>query len=193
MTPVTSVAHRVERVERRHPERLLGRRVRRALAAERARDVRGDDPAGLVAGRGEVLLGHQRDVALGTPFGPHPAVERPVGVVDEVGLRLGDTVVAAGQPAAGDKDRVPRRGRPHLVRARVAPAPARRVAGQAAAPADPREPVRVDVDVVRVVGRAVVAAEIDRLGEDLGCAGSLRSVTQIGRPSPRAPGVNGPR
>ena len=74
--------------------------------------------------------------------------------------------VRAADAAAGDEDRVERR--------RVATSP---VAGRAggrgwraedpAAPAHPRDPVGVDLHVVRVVGQAVVAPEVDRLGLDL--------------------------
>ena len=121
------------------------------------------------------------------------AAERARGVVDEVGLRLGDAVVAAGQAAAGHEHRVPRRRAAHLVGPRVTPLAARRVAEQAAAAADPCEALGVDVDVVGVVGQAVVAAEVDRLGEGL----RMRRVAQVGHPDraavAAAAGVNGPR
>ena len=79
-----------------------------------------------------------------------------------------------GDAAAGDEHRVPR-----LARTRILPVrgsrqrAARGVAAQAAAAADPGDAVLVDVDVVRVVGQPVVAAQVDRLREGLGCAGSL--------------------
>ena len=44
-------------------------------------------------------------------------------------------------------------------------------------------PDAVDLHVVRVRRRAIVAEQVDRLGHDsTGCAGSLMSVTMIGRP-----------
>ena len=59
------------------------------------------------------------------------------------------------------------------------------VAADAAAAADPGDALIVLVDVVRVVGVAVVAPQVDRLVGDLrGAAGRARSVTQIGRPLP---------
>jgi hypothetical protein len=53
-----------------------------------------------------------------------------------------------------------------------------RVAPDAAAPADPRYAVGVHLHVVRVVGEAVVAPEVDRVAEDL----RPRGVPEVGDP-----------
>jgi hypothetical protein len=112
--------------------------------------------------------------------------------VDEVGLRLRDAVIAPGQRAAGDEDGVPGGRAAHGIGPRIAPLAARRIARQAATATDPGDPLRVDVDVVRIVGQAVVAAEIDRIGERL----RMRRVPEVGDPDRAAvssPGVNDPR
>ena len=128
-------------------------------------------------------------LSLRDPGGAHAPVGRARRVVDEVRLRLGDAVVAARHSPARHQHRVPRVRRRDAVVRRVAPAARGGVAEQPAAPADPREPVAVDVDVVRVVGQPVVALQVDRVLNTCGCAGSRRSVTQIGSAVPARPGV----
>ena len=168
----------MEGAERVHPVRLCRRRVRRRLTAERVGDVRGDDPAAGAARAGEVLLGHHDHVPVRDASGADLTVQRPRRVVDEVGLRLSDSVRAALDATTRDQDRIPRPRVPHRVRPRIAPAALGRIAQQATATARPGDAVLVDVDVVRVVGQAVVAPEVDRLGEHL----RIRRVAEVGDP-----------
>ena len=118
------------------------------------------------------------DVPVRNTRGADLTAQRPGRVVDEIGLRLCDPVRAALDATTGDQDRIPRPRVPHRVRPRIAPAALGRVPQQAAAATRPGDAVRIDVDVVRIVGQAVVAPEIDRLGEHL----RLRRVPEIGDP-----------
>ena len=93
----------------------VGVELGRRLSAARVREVDGDDAAARAARPREVLLRHQRDVPGWDARRANRALGRPGRVVDEVGLRLGDAVVAALDPASGDEDRIPRLGHAHRV------------------------------------------------------------------------------
>ena len=127
----------------------------------------------VLARRREVLLRPDEDVALLDPGGLDGAVGRAARVVHQHhGLR------GAGDAAAGDEDRVERRRPADPVLVRVAVPAARGVAADAAAAADPGDALVVLVDVVRVVGVAVVAPQVDRLVGDL----RVGRVAQVGDP-----------
>src|SRR5215218_3294712 len=158
---LAGVLRRMERVERLQPVRVLGRRVHGGLTTEGIRDVREDDASAPVARGREVLLGTDQHVAVGDATGPGRAVERAKRVVHEPRLRLVD---AADEPP-GHEDRIPGLRLADDVHERVAMAAAGREAADPAAPADPRYAVGVHLHVVRVVGEAVVAPEVDRLAK----------------------------
>ena len=102
-----------------------------------------------------------------------PSVGRP-----ELCISITGCAVPRRTAAAGDEDRVERRRPADPVLVRVAVPAARGVAADAAAAADPGDALVVLVDVVRVVGVAVVAPQVDRL------VGHLRvvRVAQVGDP-----------
>ena len=165
------------------------------LAAERVGDVDGDDAAALVTRLGEVLLGHDRRRCPRRT--PAARISPPSGRSELWMKSVGGCATpfgAARDAATGDEHRVPRVRPAPLVGARIAPHALRRVAEQAAAARRPGDALGVDVDVMGVVGgRRRCGRGRSAARKTFGLAGLRRSVTQIGRPSPRPPGVNGPR
>ena len=125
----------------------------------------------------ELLLGADEHVAPLDAGRLDRAVGRTARVVHQH-HRLG----RAGDPAAGDQDRLERRGLALAVGVRVAMPAVRGVAADAAAAADPRDALVVLVDVVRVVRVAVVAPDVDRLVGHLG-PGRVREVGDPDRPA----------
>ena len=125
----------------------------------------------------ELLLGADHDAALLHAVRADGAVRRAAGVVHQHHRPRG-----ALDAAAGDEDRVERRGRAPAVLVRVAVPAARGVAADAAAAADPGDPLVVLVDVVRVVRVAVVAPQVDRLVGHLGAV-RVREVRDPDRPA----------
>ena len=191
----------MEAVQRLHPVRVVERRVLRGLASPGVREVDRDDSAALVAGRREVLLGADQDVAALHARRPDRAVGRPAGVVHEVGVLRHAVVAVVGahgrrvplEAAAGDQDRLERRRPAHAVLVRVAMPALGGIAADAAAAGDPGDAALVLVDVVRVVGELSLRQRSTGRSETSGSDGSRRSVTQIGRPSPTARGPEGRR
>ena len=152
----------------------------------RVGDVRQHDAAAVAAAvrrPGEVLLRPDQHVAALDAVGLHRAVRRAARVVHQHhGLR-GAVVALDGRvvprhAATGDEDRVERRRPADPVLVRVAVLAGGGVAAQAAAAGDPGDAPLVLIDVVRVVGVAVVAPQVDRLvGDD-----RLRRIAQVGDP-----------
>ena len=167
------LAHDVEpeRVGRRRPPGLavvaaLERRDRE-LAAVRAR----------LGGGPEVLLGGQQQIAATVAaVAPRSGLaDRPPRVVLEAAGRVaGD---GRREPAAAVRDRIQRRRLAVALLDRI-PVPALGpVAASAAVAGDPGDAHGVDLDVVRVGGRAVTAEQVDRVHR---VATRVARVAQVG-------------
>ncbi len=168
------VDRRVPGRDRLHAIRRGGRGVQARLTAPRVRQV-GDHELAVVGARVvELLLGAEQDVPVLDATGVDLLVRRAQRVVHEDDVRAHD----AGHAATGDEDRVPRAREARRVGLRVAIAAARGVAADTAATGDPGDALSVDLDVMRVVGDAVVAVQVDRRAEDL----RLVRVAHVGDP-----------
>src|SRR3569833_3722999 len=138
-------------------ERLLGRRTP-AFTVVRTRE-RGDRQDAVARAAVDEVLLRRVDQVLAAPGAVTDAVAgRVVAVVHEPRgrRRLGDATTRV-------RERLVRRRAADLVRQRVAVHPVGPVAAHAAAPGHPGHAVAVHLDVVHVVGLAVVAGQLDRL------------------------------